>query len=156
MLKNLNSILTISHLVLVAKYLLIALTTISLLYVIRKVASTIFTLKTKRVMLEITPPSIGDQNIEANNQLMTSLWSLLYRKRLSDRIMGKTYSLSLEIVSTKAEGIRYCIAAPKKHAATLENYIKAYVSCADAPDSQSRRVIGTVQGVQPCKPNTRS
>jgi hypothetical protein len=135
MLKNLNSILTISHLVLAAKYLLIALTAILLLYLVRKATSIIFTLKTKRVVLEITPPSIGDQNIEANNQLMTSLWSLLYRKSLSDRILGKTDSLSLEIVSTKAEGIRYCIAVPKKHAATLEQLIHSYV-----PDAKVRKV----------------
>jgi Type IV secretion-system coupling protein DNA-binding domain len=135
MLKSLNDILTISHLVLVAKYLLVILVTSLLVYVLRRVVSIIFTLKTKQVVLEITPPSMGDQNIEANSQLMTSLWSLLYRKHLSDRILGKNDSLSLEIVSTKAEGIRYCIAVPKKHAATLKQLIHSYV-----PDAKVRRV----------------
>jgi len=64
-------------------------------------------LKGKQTLLEITPPSLTEKESYTTEQLFSLIQSLGKQRSLKDKLLGKKIYFSLEIVSTRTEGIRY-------------------------------------------------
>jgi hypothetical protein len=78
-------------------------------------------------MLAITPPWDSKESVLATTQLMTTLHTLGDFTSTLNSILGRKITISLELVSTKEQGIRYIIRAPKKYIPLLDKNIKAFL-----------------------------
>lgn len=85
-------------------------------------------IKTRTVLLEITPHARGDKVPEATNQLFKSLYTLGQPVSLIERIMGYKAVFSLEIIATNAEGIRYLVRCNDALADTFQHIVQSYSS----------------------------
>lgn len=85
------------------------------------------------VWLEMTPPASIEKTPEATEQLFTVLHGLRSSRTLRERLLGREPHVSFEIVSTKAEGIRYRIACEAKYVKVLHKMLTSYV-----PDAKIR------------------
>jgi hypothetical protein len=92
-------------------------------------------LKQKAVFIELTPPAQTDKTPEANRRLFSVLHGLEAGRTFLDRILRHKATFSLELVSTKNEGIRYILRAAEHDAPTLEQAIISHLS-----DVKFRRV----------------
>lgn len=84
-------------------------------------------LRQKVVLLELTPPAHNDQTPEATDELYAVLHGLGMRRVLPDKFRGQITTFSLEIVSTRAEGIRFIIRVNKRDTAAVENNLNSYL-----------------------------
>ncbi|MBI2601384.1 hypothetical protein HYW42_05545, partial [Candidatus Daviesbacteria bacterium] len=76
-------------------------------------------LKEASILLELTPPSFTEQESYTTDQLFSIIHSLGSQQSFMDRIFGNKTRFSLEIVSTKNQGIRYIIRTSPKQVNTL-------------------------------------
>ena len=81
----------------------------------------------KYVVLELTPPAHNDQQSYSTDQLFSLIHGLANQSTILDKIIGYHPSFSLEIVSSKNQGIRYMIRSAKKHLDTLKKGLLAYL-----------------------------
>lgn len=95
-----------------------------------------YLLRRELVWLEMTPPASIEKTPEATEQLFTVLHGLRSSRTLRERLLGRESHVSFEIVSTKAEGIRYRIACEAKYVKVLHKMLTSYV-----PDSKVRTVV---------------
>jgi len=79
------------------------------------------------VCMELTPPAFNDRAISATEQLFSVLWGLGMSQSIKERLLLRRNSFSLEIISTKASGIRYLIRAAESQVDALEHTIHAYL-----------------------------
>lgn len=107
----------------------------SFLVLCRKIYQLYLLTHTTVTLLELTPPARGDNTPDATNQLFASLYGLGNVKRLRERIMGSNVYFSLEIVSTKSDGIRYLIRCSRRYMPTIEHMVASY-----APDVKVTKV----------------
>ena len=96
--------------------------------IIRRILNLIHHLRTKYVMLEVMPAAFDDKPMEATTALFSALHSLGSARTLREKILGLRYSISAEILSTKAEGIRYLVRLPESKSKAAQNVIKSYVN----------------------------
>lgn len=82
----------------------------------------------KTTLLEITPHAKGDKAPEATNQLFKSLYALGQPVSWIERFMGYKAAFSLEIIATKAEGIRYLVRCNDTLVDTLQHIVQSYSS----------------------------
>ncbi len=120
---------------LLARVLLLLLVVYVVVWIIRKIYVLVRSLKRGLVFFEVTPPLRGQKVPEATVQLFTSLHSLGMSRNFIDMLFGYRESYSLEIVSTKADGIRFVVCAPKSQVETLRQAIVSYL-----PDSKIKQV----------------
>lgn len=92
-------------------------------------------LKQKTVFIELTPPAQTDKMTEANQRLFSVLHGLEAGRTFADKILRHKAAFSLELVSTKDQGIRYILRAAEQDAAILEQAIVSHLS-----DVKFRRV----------------
>lgn len=78
------------------------------------------------VFLEITPPSYTDKGAYTTSQLFSHLHGVGYSSK-QDQLLNKAPSISLEIVSTKTEGIRYLIGVKPEHVDTVKRSLLSYL-----------------------------
>lgn len=83
--------------------------------------------KEEIVFLEITPPSNADQSSYSTEQLFTTLHSLGSQISAIQGFIGKKKQYSLELVSTKNEGIRFMLRTNSIDAEIIERNISAYL-----------------------------
>lgn len=83
--------------------------------------------KEKTVFLEITPPSNADQSSYSTEQLFTTVHSLGSQIPSYQGFLGKKKHYSLELVSTKNEGIRFLLRTNSDDAPVIERNISAYL-----------------------------
>ena len=81
----------------------------------------------KPVFLELTPPSRTEQDAYTTEKLFSLIHALSNKKTFIDRLLGNEIRVSLEIVSTKNEGIRYLLRTTKNHANTLRRSLLSYL-----------------------------
>jgi len=81
----------------------------------------------KVVYLELTPPAFTDRAASATGQLFAALHGLGLSRRLGDRLLRRRSFYSLEIVSTRKDGIRYIVRVAKDKADALEHTLSAYL-----------------------------
>lgn len=116
---------------LLAKVALLLLVIYIVVWIVRRIYVLIRPFKRELVFLEVTPPLRGQKVPEATVQLFTSLHSLGMSRGFLDSLIGYTGSYSLEIISTKAQGIRFVVVVPKNQAAVVRQAIVSYL-----PDSK--------------------
>lgn len=78
----------------------------------------------KRTFIEITPPHVSEKSSYATEQLFVVLEDFLSKRTRHFEPRGV---LSLEIVSTKEEGIRYILSVHSQGADTLQRHIASYL-----------------------------
>ncbi len=83
--------------------------------------------KQKTVLLELIPPSVTNQEPHTTEQLFSLIHALGGRGTFISRLLGIKPRFSLEIVSTKHQGIRYLIQTSVKEAATLKQNLLSYL-----------------------------
>mgnify|MGYP001615175737 FL=1 len=81
----------------------------------------------KPVFLELTPPSKTEQDSYTTEKLFSLIHALSNKRTMVDRILGNEIRVSLEIASTKNEGIRYLLRTTKSHANTLRRSLLSYL-----------------------------
>ncbi len=85
-------------------------------------------LKQKSVLLEITPPAFQNKVPVATTQLFSVLHGLLKSRPFRDHLLRYVPTVSLEIISTKHDGIRYLVRADEESAAFIRQTIHAYIA----------------------------
>lgn len=91
--------------------------------------------KQKAVFIELTPPAQTDKTTEANQRLFSVLHGLEASRTFADKLLRRKATFSLEVVSTKDQGIRYVLRAAEDDAPTLEQAVVSHL-----PDVKYRRV----------------
>jgi hypothetical protein len=87
------------------------------------------------VLLEVTPPALTDKSQLATSQLVALLHQLSSPHSLVDKLLQRNAILSLEVVSSRARGIRYMLYLAKSDAALVQREIAAYL-----PDARFKKV----------------
>ena len=93
----------------------------------RKLSQIVYLLKRPRAVLELIPPSRGDRSPEATGQLLLGVFSLLDNRTIAEKLVGRRDTISLEIIASKAQGIRFYIHCHKKHVQNIEHLIASYL-----------------------------
>jgi len=91
--------------------------------------------KKKYVLLEIIPPSQKNKTPFATDQLFSALYGLRTNRSFVDRLLRKKTVLSLEVVSTKTDGIRFIARLPKEIEHIFKQNIRSYL-----PDAKITKV----------------
>jgi hypothetical protein len=98
-------------------------------------------LRQKAVFLELTPPANANKTPEATKHLFAVLHGLEASRTLIEKLLRRKVVFSLELVSTKQEGIRYVLRVPESDATTFEQMILSYL-----PDAKLRRIEDYIPG----------
>ena len=128
---QLSSVLPVVLKVLVFVGLLIVIAVVS--FVIRKLYGLVLLYRSKRIALCITPPAFDDKNSIATESLFSAMHALGSSRTLKERMLGREYTYSAEIHSSKQTGIQFFVVADSTKASSLEKLITAYV-----PDAKVR------------------
>ena len=83
--------------------------------------------KQPSAFIELTPPANTDKTPEATKQLFAVLYGLEASRTFLDRVLRRKVVFSLEVVSTKQEGIRYLLRVPESDVANFEQAIISYL-----------------------------
>ncbi len=81
----------------------------------------------EKKFLELTFPSDTSKSSYATQELYTLIHTLARRKSFFENLTGQKKQYSLEIVSTKNEGIRFLLVAPLKDADVLKRSLLSYL-----------------------------
>lgn len=84
-------------------------------------------LKQEAVLLELTPPSVTEKNAYTTDQLFSIIHSIGSQRSFKDRILGYISIFSLEIASTRSQGIRYLVRTSPKQLNTLRKSLVSYL-----------------------------
>ncbi len=109
-------------------YLLIgALILFIILKIIRTFLAIKHSLNEESMLLELTPPSFTEQESYTTDQLFSIIHAIGNQKSIKERLLGYSSSFSLEIVSTKNQGIRYLVRTSPKHVNTFKRSLLSYL-----------------------------
>ncbi len=108
-------------------YVVVFLILILIMFFLRKLLILRTLLKGKQTILEITPPSLTEKESYTTEQLFSLIQSLGKQHSLKDKLLGKKIYFSLEIVSTRSEGIRYLIRTTPEKASILRKTLISYL-----------------------------
>ena len=86
------------------------------------------------VFLEMTPPAFTDRLPEATGQLFSALHGLGTARLWREKLLHRRSVFSLEIVSTRSEGIRFLMRVPADKVSVVEQTVTAYI-----PEAKVRR-----------------
>lgn len=89
----------------------------------------------QKVFIEVTPPHTTSKTPEATEQLFHILYGASATQKFRHRLMRRNNVFSLEVVSTRSEGVRYLIGTSEREADSIERSIAAFLS-----DSRVKRV----------------
>lgn len=81
----------------------------------------------KKILLHLIFPAHTDKSAYATEQLYKLLHTVSRRANFWDRILGNKSTFSLEIVSTKKEGIRFFLAIGSKYADIIKRNLYSYL-----------------------------
>jgi hypothetical protein len=87
------------------------------------------------VFLEITPPVTVDKTPQATQQLFSVLHGVGMRRTFRERLTRQQVTFSLEVVSTRENGIRYIMRVGEQEADAIQRTIASYL-----PSVRVRRV----------------
>lgn len=97
-----------------------------LLYLLRQMVQPLIQMRRNMVFLELTPPAHDDRVPVATSELFLALHGLNRSRTLLDKLLGRQVLVSLEIPSTRSEGVRYMVSCTKHHAPEIEQMILSY------------------------------
>ncbi len=98
-----------------------------IMYFLRKLIALRTFLKKKQILLEITPPSLTEKEAYATDQLFFLIQDIGRQRSLKDKLLGIRIYFSLEIISTRKEGIRYLIRTTPEKANILRKALISYL-----------------------------
>lgn len=98
-------------------------------------------LREDKIYLELIPPASITKKAHATQELFAVLHGLDSTRSWSDRLLGRRSTLSLEIVSTHAAGIRYILGVPAAEQKNVERMIHSYI-----PEAKVSMVDNYIQG----------
>ncbi len=81
----------------------------------------------KPVFLELTPPPKTEQESVTTEKLFSLVHALTNKRTFMDRVLGYKIRISLEIVSTQNQGIRYLLRTTQKQANILRKSLLSYL-----------------------------
>ena len=108
-------------------YFIIVIILLIVAYVLGKLLILKSLLKGEYTLLEITPPSQTEKESYTTEQLFSLIQSLGKQNSLKDKLLGKKIYFSLEIVSSRSEGIRYLIRTTPEKASILRKTLISYL-----------------------------
>lgn len=82
----------------------------------------------KRVFLEITPPHRTNKTPEAMEQLFNLLFSAGATQKFRYKLLRRNNIFSLEVISTRRDGVRYVIGTSEREADSIERSIASFLS----------------------------
>ncbi len=94
-----------------------------------------YLLTQKYLYLELTPPAFMDRKPQATAQMFSILHNLGINLNAVDKLLNRKTVISLEIVSTRKDGIRYLIKVPVKKTESIERIIHGYL-----PEARIKRL----------------
>lgn len=104
------------------------LTTVSLvIYLAARLFFTVRALKAKHTFLEVKPPKDSQQSSFSTQQLFNTLHAIGSQLSFAERLLGIQKLFSLEIVSSKEEGIRYLIRTKPEDADLIKKSLMSYL-----------------------------
>ena len=115
--------------------ILIAVTVVVTVLLLRQFLSLFNQVRSKYVLLEITPAAFDDKPIEASSALFSALHSLGLARTLREKLLGLRHNFSVEIVSSRKGGVRYLARSPKSKIGTIKSTLKSYVPDAKVQES---------------------
>lgn len=92
-----------------------------------KIALSLKVLRAPHSLLEIKPLRKTEQSSYSTQQLFNLFHNIANQKTLIERIFGAHKNLSLEIVSTKTDGIRYIVRVPNHMTSLVRNSLLSYL-----------------------------
>lgn len=123
-----------SYLITIVQYVLIGIVLLVVVLLSGYAAFICITLFNRRqlkrrdmVWLELTPPASIAKTPEATVQLFSVVHGLRAARHIKDKLLGRTPVMSLEIVSTKRDGIRYLMQVEHNRSDNLQKAITAYI-----------------------------
>lgn len=84
-------------------------------------------LRQKAVFIELTPPAANDKSALATQQLFNVLHGLTSNNTAISRLLRPPLVISMEIVSSKSQGIRFLVRLPEIMVASFEAAVTAYL-----------------------------
>lgn len=123
-------------------YVIIVAIIILILAALREILSFRYKLR-PLVFLEVTPPSNTSRRDEATIQLFNTLHGLLSNRTRIEKILGLHKRISLEIVATKAEGIRYLVGCNPEELDAVKQALAAYMPELRYKETQDYQQPGT-------------
>jgi len=107
-------------------YIIVFFVLLVIAYILGKLLILKALLKGKQTILEITPPSLTEKESYTTEQLFLS-YPITRKNFFEDKLLGKKIYFSLEIVSTRSEGIRYLIRTTPEKASILRKTLISYL-----------------------------
>ncbi len=111
----------------IALFLAVFLLCSLIMVIIRRITAFIYNLRQSYVVIELIPPAFRNKHPQANITLMRALHGLGLSRSLTHRLMGINSLYSLEIVSTRKEGIRFITRVPETGADMFRRLISSHV-----------------------------
>lgn len=88
------------------------------------------------IWLEVTPPSWVARTPEATEQLFSVIHGMYTTRKAKDKLMKRSPVMSFEIVSTKADGIRYLIQVERFRSDAIQKAVAAYI-----PEAKVKEIL---------------
>ncbi len=93
------------------------------LLILRKILIWSYYVRRQSVFLELTPPAFTEKSAFTTEQLFSVIHNIGNQRSIIDKILGRKTVFSLEIVSTREQGIRYVIRTTPDEASILKHNI---------------------------------
>lgn len=94
----------------------------------------------KKIFIEITPPHAISKTPEATEQLFNILYNSSATQKFRNKLLRRNNIFSLEVVSTRRDGVRYVLGTSEREADSIERSIAAFLS-----NSKVKRVEDPLQ-----------
>ncbi len=111
-------------------YIVITLCIAWTIYIIRK------QFKQETILLELVPPSKTEKTIYSTKQLFSVIHSLGHDRSIFNFFKNKKSLYSLELVSSKNQGIRYLIRVPKTDVSNIKRQITTYLQFVEVNEAE--------------------
>lgn len=98
-----------------------------LIYLTRKIINVAYQLTVKRTTFELTPPAHHESSQTATRQLFVALHGLGYSRTITEVFLGLKTTYSLEIISTKEEGVRFIATVPTSKSNSFKYAVHAHL-----------------------------
>jgi hypothetical protein len=111
----------------VFQYILVLGIAILALILIKKLTLTILQIRAHKSLLEIIPPHNNKQSLLATEQFLTTLHALGQQRSWFEKLIGKKKVISLEIVSSKGQGIRFLVRVATKDTEIVKKHLLSFL-----------------------------
>lgn len=123
----LQNLYTVNHLLFALKILLVVAVLMPLVLILLDYLDYRRLKNIKLAFLEITPPQSSTKTSHANGQLFAVLHGLYSIRSFKAQLLRQRQTISLEVVSSREDGIRYIAGVPEDSISTFEQTVISYL-----------------------------